>query len=46
MTLLSIEEGEELDNARGPPTACLILPTLDRGIKLFGGKAGYESGIA
>jgi indole-3-glycerol phosphate synthase len=46
MTLLNIEEGEELDNARGPPTACLILPTLDRGIKLFGGKAGYESGIA
>jgi indole-3-glycerol phosphate synthase len=40
------EEEQELDNVRGPPTACLILPTLDRGIKLFGGKAGYESGIA
>ena len=29
-----------------PPTACFVLPTLDRGTKLFGGKAGYESGTA
>mmetsp|Transcript_34261 Transcript_34261/g.63054 ORF Transcript_34261/g.63054 Transcript_34261/m.63054 type:complete len:1066 (+) Transcript_34261:238-3435(+) len=28
-----------------PPTACLVLPTLDRGAKLFGGKTGYESGM-
>ncbi len=27
-----------------PPTACFVLPTLDRGAKLFGGKPGYESG--
>ena len=32
--------------ALGPPTACLVLPTLDRGAKLFGGKSGYESGMA
>ncbi|KAL7546772.1 hypothetical protein ACHAWF_010106 [Thalassiosira exigua] len=30
----------------GPPTGCLVLPTLDCGSKLFGGKAGYESGLA
>eukprot|EP00584_Thalassiosira_punctigera_P005215 CAMPEP_0172539264 /NCGR_PEP_ID=MMETSP1067-20121228/10493_1 /TAXON_ID=265564 ORGANISM="Thalassiosira punctigera, Strain Tpunct2005C2" /NCGR_SAMPLE_ID=MMETSP1067 /ASSEMBLY_ACC=CAM_ASM_000444 /LENGTH=1050 /DNA_ID=CAMNT_0013324915 /DNA_START=135 /DNA_END=3287 /DNA_ORIENTATION=- len=30
----------------GPPTACFVLPTLDRGAKLFGGKTGYESGMA
>ncbi|KAL9187355.1 hypothetical protein ACHAXT_001458 [Thalassiosira profunda] len=30
--------------AKNPPTGCLVLPTLDRGAKLFGGKAGYESG--
>ncbi len=29
-----------------PPTACFVLPTLDRGAKLFGGKPGYESGTA
>lgn len=29
-----------------PPTACFVLPTLDRGVKLFGGKPGYESGMA
>ena len=29
-----------------PPTACLVLPTLDRGAKLFGGKVAYESGVA
>ncbi|KAL7541300.1 hypothetical protein ACHAXR_010793 [Thalassiosira sp. AJA248-18] len=28
-----------------PPTGCLVLPTLDRGAKLFGGKDGYESGM-
>ena len=28
-----------------PPTACLVLPTLDRGAKLFGGHTGYESGM-
>ena len=33
-------------DALGPPTACLVLPTLDRGAKLFGGKAGYESTMA
>lgn len=31
------------DNDVNPPTACLVLPTLDRGAKLFGGKEGYES---
>eukprot|EP00588_Corethron_pennatum_P002100 CAMPEP_0194282062 /NCGR_PEP_ID=MMETSP0169-20130528/22265_1 /TAXON_ID=218684 /ORGANISM="Corethron pennatum, Strain L29A3" /LENGTH=392 /DNA_ID=CAMNT_0039027281 /DNA_START=16 /DNA_END=1190 /DNA_ORIENTATION=+ len=25
------------------PTACMLLPTLDRGNKLFGGRSGYES---
>ena len=25
------------------PTGCLLLTTLDRGVKLFGGKSGYES---
>jgi hypothetical protein len=34
------------EDAVGPPTACLVLPTLDRGVKLFGGKAGYESNMA
>jgi hypothetical protein len=34
------------EDALGPPTACLVLPTLDRGAKLFGGKAGYESNMA
>ena len=29
-----------------PPTACFVLPTLDRGAKLFGGRMGYESGIS
>jgi len=31
------------DNDVNPPTACFVLPTLDRGAKLFGGKEGYES---
>ena len=26
------------------PSACILLPTLDRGNKFFGGKPGYESG--
>ena len=26
------------------PAGCLVFPTLDRGEKLFGGKAGFESG--
>ena len=26
------------------PSACIFLPTLDRGSKFFGGKPGYESG--
>ena len=26
------------------PSACILLPTLDRGSKFFGGKPGYESG--
>lgn len=25
------------------PTGCMILPTMDRGVKLFGGKPGFES---
>merc|ERR1719253_2017542 len=29
-----------------PPPACHVLPTLDRGAKLFGGKVAYESGVA
>ncbi|EJK47995.1 hypothetical protein THAOC_33249, partial [Thalassiosira oceanica] len=29
----------------GRPTGCIVLPTLDRGAKLFGGKAGFESGL-
>ncbi|KAL7468237.1 hypothetical protein ACHAXS_008463 [Conticribra weissflogii] len=28
-----------------PVTGCMVFPTLDRGSKLFGGKAGYESGV-
>ncbi len=38
--------GSDGDGESGPPTACLVLPTLDRGAKLFGGKSGYESGMA
>ena len=33
------------DGESNPPTACLVLPTLDRGAKLFGGKEGYESSV-
>ncbi len=29
-----------------PPTACLVLPMWDRGVKLFGGKSGYKSIMA
>ena len=29
----------------GRPTGCIVLPTLDRGAKLFGGKTGFESGL-
>ena len=34
------------EDAVGPPTACLVLPTLDRGAKLVGGKVGYERNMA
>lgn len=27
------------------PTGCMVFPTLDRGVKLFGGKEGYESDL-
>ena len=37
--LTPLLEGEGMS----PPTACLVLPTLDRGAKLFSGKTGYES---
>ena len=36
--------GEFCGDSMNPPTACFVLPTLDRGAKLFGGKDGYESG--
>ncbi|KAL7538003.1 hypothetical protein ACHAWF_005964 [Thalassiosira exigua] len=29
----------------GPPTGCLVLPTLDHSSKFFKGKAGYKSGL-
>ena len=35
--------GREDGGSTSPPTACFVLPTLDRGAKLFGGKPGYES---
>ena len=34
------------EETKNPPTGCLVLPTLDRGAKLFGGKEGYESSMA
>lgn len=34
------EDGEKNFN----PSGCILLPTLDRGSKFFGGKPGYESG--
>ena len=37
---------ESNDGSLNPPTGCFVLPTLDRGAKLFGGKQGYESGLA
>ena len=40
-TLFSGVDSDSLN----PPTGCLVLPTLDRGVKLYGGKAGYESGL-
>lgn len=33
-------------NDMSQPTGCIVMPTLDRGAKLFSGKAGYESGMA
>ena len=37
------DDGES--SSLNPPTGCLVLPTLDRGVKLYGGKPGYESGL-
>ncbi len=34
------------EDAVSPPTACLVLPLLDQGIKLFRGKSRYKSIIA
>ena len=43
-SLFGNENGnDELEAGR--PTGCIVLPTLDRGAKLFGGKAGFESGL-
>jgi len=36
---------DESSSSLNPPTGCLVLPTLDRGVKLYGGKPGYESGL-
>src|SRR5210317_1679928 len=36
----------ESSSSLNPPTGCFVLPTLDRGAKLFGGKQGYESSMA
>jgi len=33
-------------NDMNQPTGCIVMPTLDRGAKLFSGKTGYESGMA
>lgn len=41
-----MESGDdESSSSLNPPTGCLVLPTLDRGVKLYGGKPGYESGL-
>ena len=40
-----MESGDEKLTSLNPATGCLVLPTLDRGAKLYGGKAGYESGL-
>ena len=34
------------DDIMGPPTGCFVLPTLDRGAKLFGGKAFESSTVS
>ena len=39
------ESDDEESSSLNPPTGCLVLPTLDRGVKLYGGKPGYESGL-
>ncbi|KAL7435292.1 hypothetical protein ACHAXM_004624 [Skeletonema potamos] len=39
------ENGDDEPSSLNPPTGCLVLPTLDRGVKLYGGKPGYESGL-
>uniref|UniRef100_A0A7S2LEG4 indole-3-glycerol-phosphate synthase n=1 Tax=Skeletonema marinoi TaxID=267567 RepID=A0A7S2LEG4_9STRA len=40
-----MESDDEESPSLNPPTGCLVLPTLDRGVKLYGGKPGYESGL-
>jgi len=42
---LGDDDDEESSSSLNPPTGCFVLPTLDRGVKLYGGKPGYESGL-
>uniref|UniRef100_A0A7S1C009 indole-3-glycerol-phosphate synthase n=1 Tax=Corethron hystrix TaxID=216773 RepID=A0A7S1C009_9STRA len=39
----ALEETFATGAASFNPTACMLMPTLDRGTRLFRGKAGYES---
>lgn len=41
----SVFGDDEESSSLNPPTGCFVLPTLDRGVKLYGGKPGYESGL-
>lgn len=36
---------QQVRSTSATPTGCFMFPSLDRGVKLFGGKPGYESSI-